>query len=213
MKHPRHLSVDELDSLLSRGRFSGPAKDRVLNAVLQHSANPTWFMHSWLQHGVPRWAFASAALAVVLVAVALWGVWSPAPPAQGEWEARGVQAPAGPQVEASCVGPCKVGSVLVLRVQGVSEAAYVAAYAVGADGQRIWYFPSDNGTMPRVQATQVTPLRQGVRLGTEHAVGAYTLHTLLLRAPLSRDEILKLDDAPRPDVVLAQVNGKVEIAP
>jgi hypothetical protein len=120
-------------------------------------------------------------------------------PDAGDFGAKG--GAAGPVVDVGCAGDCKPGATLVFRTQAVREPAYLAAWAVGPDGGRIWYFPTATGELAKVaphQAPEV--LRQGGRIGDAHTPGRWDLHVLLLRQPLSRDAISSLAAA-APEVV------------
>ena len=210
-QHPRKLTAEDLDSLLSGGRLSGPTKDRILNAVLKSTTQQPWFS-GWPARDFLPWLLAPTALAVALLATALSGVWSTAPSIP-DFQARGVGAP-GPMIEAACAGPCKIGELLILRAKGIRESAYVAAYSVGPHGQRIWYFPTTSGSMPNIAPTTImAALPQGVRLGAEHEVGTYLLHAIFLRTPLSRDAVLQLTNNSKPEAVVALAEAAFEVAP
>jgi len=107
----------------------------------------------------------------------------------------------GSRVQVDCTGgalsACPRGSKLVLRIDSSKEPAFVHAYAEPADPsrERVWYFPAVNGSAPRIEpGPDPRVLEKGIVIGPEHASGAYRVHVLLSRAPLSRQEVLS---APR----------------
>ena len=194
----------ELDYLLARGRLSGAEKERVLAAVLDRTeAEPVpklmaavigvgRFVHPW------RWALATATV-LLLAAPSVWLLRQGA--VEDALRVKGTSA-AGPVLEAGCTGGCRLGSVLLFRVQGAEHRTFLAAFAVGPSGEKVWYFPAEGGEMPEVAAKaapQVLP--RGARLGPEHVAGTYALHLLLLPERLGRDELLRLLDAGASGVV------------
>jgi len=187
-----HSSPNELDRLLARGQLSRPTKDRLLTAALRSAAPPP--ARRWLGWRVLVPSLAALALAPFVVLHSLR-------PAVSEFGERG--AAGGAIVDVGCAGDCRPGATLVFRTQAVREHAYLAAYAVGPDQSRIWYFPTASGELAEV-APHDPPevLGRGGRIGSAQALGRWDVHVLLLRKPLGRDAILSLDESTR-DVLAA----------
>ena len=73
----------------------------------------------------------------------------------------------------------------MLRIGALAQDAYLTAFAVRADGKRIWYLPAVKGSPLMVAATsRAVVLSKGVRLGPEHFPGRYRVHVLLTDKPL-----------------------------
>jgi hypothetical protein len=184
-------SDQELDSLLAQGRLSGPARDRIFDAVV--AAN----------RPAPRWRrLLLWALPLSTVAALLLLILRPS-----EFRARGA---GGPILEAVCATePCRVGSALMFRASAVDVGGFLAAYALSAGvDERIWYFPSPDGECPTVDVESGTQtLPRGVRVGPEQPPGRYRVHLLLSRRPLTRAEAL----SPPGGVVLAESDVTIEI--
>ena len=99
-------------------------------------------------------------------------------------------------LELGCVGGtpgvCRLGDTLMFTINGNLMSGFLGAYAerVGEpSAPRIWYFPTANGTAPRLEArsgTLVVP--QGVRLGPPHAPGQYRVTMWIAEAPPGRAE-------------------------
>jgi hypothetical protein len=209
----------QLDRLLARGRLARPEQERILEAVLAASAPKPRPRRLWL--ALP--ALASLALAAGVVALVLRApgssdpaATSPSPHATdpaGELRVRG--AGGAPSIRAGCEGPCRPGALVMFEIDGLTERAHVAAWAVGPDGGRTWYFPSTGQPAPAVPPSagpQV--LAQGVRLGPEHVAGVYTLQLLLVRAPLERDVLVALTEGRGPrELLIAQRTQPLELAP
>lgn len=208
----------QLDRLLARGRLARPEQERILEAVLAASAPKPRPRRLWL--ALP--ALASLALAVGVVALVLRAPGSSDPvttssphatdPA-GELRVR--SAGGAPSIRAGCEGPCRPGALVMFEIDGLTERAHVAAWAVGPDGGRTWYFPSAGQPAPSVSpgaGPQV--LDRGVRLGPEHAAGAYMLQLLLVRAPLERDVLVALAEGRGPrELLIVQRTQPLELAP
>jgi hypothetical protein len=185
-------SDEGLDALLGEGRMSGPARDRILDAVLARPARPLW-------QRVVMWVLPlSTAAALVFLMVR-----------PSEFQARGG---GGPVLEAACaVEPCRAGATVLFRAGGADAGGFLAAFAIPEGvGERIWYFPSLDGECPQVEPSSETQtLPRGVRLGPEQPPGRYRVHLLLSRRPLTRAEAL----APPSGVILAETETLLEVAP
>jgi hypothetical protein len=82
---------------------------------------------------------------------------------------------------------------MIFRVTAAPEPGVLAAWSepAGGVGERVWYFPSGDGRSPEVarEAAPVT-LKQAVRIGAAQPPGAYRVHLVLARRPLSREQLL-----------------------
>jgi hypothetical protein len=164
-----------VDRLLARGRLSRPEKERMLAALLPAAPRRR-----------RRWLWVSAAAPALAAAGLLLMVWPRGQPGGDGFRAKGDGA--GPAVTASCASGCRVGSTLAYRIEGAREPLYLAAWTIDGKGVRTWHFPSSSGELPRVAAAGAPVLLpRGVRLG---AAGTQTLHWVLLRRPLARQEIV-----------------------
>jgi len=173
----------ELDRLLGQGALSGPEKDRILETVLERCVPERPSARFGLLGRRLSWI-----AAVALIVLAAPGLWYALRQDSG-FRPKGSPV-AGPLLEVGCEGACARGGVLFFRVEHSKEAAHLAAFATSAGGERIWYFPAADGSLPELPATDApVVLPQGVRLGPEHAPGSYELHLLVLRRPASRERI------------------------
>jgi hypothetical protein len=173
----------EIDQLLAGGRLSARQYDeiekRVLRQVVPRRARSWWPALG----GVA--ALASALSAWLLMARS--GAVDPAadeaaPKPLDAFSEKGSAAPArsAPVFDLRCATPngaCRVGDTLMVSAHGVVRAGYLAAYAErtgGAQHERIWYFPSESGESPRIEATAETVVvPQGIELAAPHAPGRY----------------------------------------
>jgi hypothetical protein len=183
------LPDNELDRLLARGRLSGPDRDRILDRVLQNvGTEPARRPRGWLV------AIASAAAAAI-VAVVVWVALQPGDRDEG-FRTKG--GGAGVAVEIGCRhgedirrDRCARGDRLLVQVDGLGQEAYLAAWADGPDGRRVWYFPEDDGVMPRVVPGGGPVLvDRSVGIGDEHAPGNYQITVLILAEKAGREELL-----------------------
>jgi hypothetical protein len=196
------MKDDELQRLLARGKLSGPARERVLDRVLDQVAPPARKPRAWL---VPLvLALGSGVAILVLVA-------RPHPD-DARWGAKGVLGRAV-ALEARCgdTDVCRPGATLMFSVFGSSTPGFLGAYAQRVEGgERIWYFSAETES-PRVpasdQATQ--PAGRGIVIGPEHTPGQYQVHLFLSAAPASQAELLAGKD-PR---VRAEAVVPLTIAP
>ena len=190
MKSPR--TIEELDSLLGRGSIGATRRDAILATVLarvraESTARPRW-----------RWSLAALGTAVVAAAALLLLVPRFSPPASSPFRAKGTAAkpPATPSAEIECLGAtlaaCPTGSLLVVRVAGVR--GFVSAWAEPAQGgERIWYFSAETFSPPvdAVPASSAVATR-AVKIGPEHAAGAYVVQVRVTERPMARDDLLRL---------------------
>jgi hypothetical protein len=196
----KRSSDSDLDRLLSRGKLGGAEKERILDSVLrEHASDFSPSASPRRSLFVLRLAVVAAACLVAVLVPLYWyqsGGDSPTDPsATGSFQVRGAGSDSKADVSVGCDGSCRQGSVLMFRVGGLAKNAYVAAYAVGASGQRIWYFPSVNGVTPMAKAAATTPevLKKGVLLGPEHGAGRYSVHVYLTTEALSRDQLRRIE--------------------
>jgi hypothetical protein len=106
---------------------------------------------------------------------------------------------------------CPSGSTVMFRASGVTRAGFLSAWATPEyGGQRIWYFPTDSGESPPVEAREGPQLlNRGVRLGAEQPPGRYRVHLVLSLRPLTRAEL----SSPPKDALLAEDEGTLELSP
>jgi hypothetical protein len=183
------MDDDSLHTLLARGRLSGAQRDRILDHVLEQRATP--------RPGWRRWAVVAGvalpAAAAVALAVGLRGGASERG-AGGTWLVPKGEA-TGVQLEARCperaAGTCRSGDRLIFSADGVKRSGFLAAYAVCESGERIWYFPTVNGSMPSVDASAGhVVVDQTARIGAEHGTGRCTLSLFLLEQRADRAALL-----------------------
>jgi hypothetical protein len=175
---------DDLDRLLARGRLSGPQRERILDRVLEATARPGRLR---LKHVIVAAPLVAAAAALVLVS------------RQDEAPSFSPKGDKSSTIETTCSGgllsACPIGSKLVFRFDGVSEPAYVQAYATPSPpnaGDRIWYFPTSAVPAPQLTAhAESEVLQKGVLIGPEHSAGGYRITLVLSARPLTRDELLQ----------------------
>jgi hypothetical protein len=183
---------DRLDRLLARGRMSRPEKERMFDEVTRAAERPA--SRRWLT----ALRFAIPALAVLVLVPFLMLRHHDA-----GFAAKGEASHA--RIEAACAGGCRPGAKLVFRTSDVATASVLAAWSeVG--GERVWYFPSASGELPKIAPHQSPELvSRAVQVG-EHDPPHATLTMMLLPdGSYTREQILKLD-APR-------VQQPLEIAP
>jgi hypothetical protein len=177
---------DRLDQLLARGRLPGSARERVLEAALREAnvTRPWYARRLFVLTASP--ALAGAALAAVVLTVR-----APA----SDMRSKGALA-GGPRVTLECTrgdpGVCSREGMLLFRVEGARERAYVAAYAEPrGGGERIWFFPSGPDGREPVVEPSVDPqvMRQGVKVGSIPE-GSYDVRVVMGTRPVSRDEAL-----------------------
>jgi hypothetical protein len=170
----------EIDQLLAGGRLSGRQYDEIEQRVLRQVA-PRRARRWWPALG------GAAALASALSAWLLMARSDPAdertrPRALDAFSEKGGDASArsAPVFDLRCATPsgaCRVGDTLMVSAHGVVRAGYLAAFAErtgNAKQERIWYFPSESGESPRIEATAETVVvPQGIELAAPHAPGRY----------------------------------------
>lgn len=190
---------DRVDELLSGGRLSGPARDRVLQRVLEDlpEAEP----RTRLRRAAPLLGAAAALGAVVLVVVRLRsggldhlrakGGASPVPAA--------VVTPLCPRAG----GECRPGDRLLFRVEASPHPGFLMAYADlitgdAAASARIWIFPTAAGDSPEIPATAAPlVLRRAVEIDASFPAGRYRVTTVVAARPLTRAEVPVTPDAGR----------------
>lgn len=212
MMHGKTTYSDrDLDRLLGCGRISGPERERILASVQRHPAVAgPWRSMARLAARQPVMA-AAAVVALVLGAMLAQRQVAMQPPPM---QARGAGSAPLYAAQAMCERGCRVGANLMFRVEGAEGPAWVAAYAEGPDGRRIWYFPDDSGVLLHVNGGAAPVfLDRAVRLGTEHPPGAYDVHVVFLNQPLSRGELLTEMAASVSAKILARSEQSLQVAP
>lgn len=129
----------------------------------------------------PWWAGVLALGAAIALAVI---VAQPTTPADEEFRARGQST----NLELRCTGDgaCAAGDALTFELVG-TELAFFAAFARGASGDVIWYFPEDaDGQSIAIEDGSTG---RAVKLGADHAGSTWTVYAVLSAAPLTRDQI------------------------
>ena len=188
-----HDDDESIHLLLGQGRPSGAQRERILEQVLRASVprrQPRW--RQWL--ALSALPTAAATVAVIAFVVHPRDAGNPTPSSLTAKGSTG--SPAAELVlQAGCPGrppgSCRSGDQLVFEVAGARQAGWLAAWAEGTGGTRIWYFPAADG---RLAAVAPNPgravLDQGARLGAEHPPGRYTVHLVVLDAPADRAALL-----------------------
>jgi hypothetical protein len=100
----------------------------------------------------------------------------------------GPAAELGLECAGGSLGACPQGAKLVFAAHAGAVGGYLGAWAEPAGGgERVWYFSAE-GESPRLEADggRTQTLARGVRVGPEHAPGAYVVHVVLSEVPLSR---------------------------
>jgi hypothetical protein len=174
---------EDLQRLLSRGRLGGPARERVLERVLDQVAPPRRRRRAWL---IPLGlALGSGVALLVLVA-------RPRPD-EGGWGVKGGPAGNAVTLEARCPDACRPGATLMFSAFGAPGPGFLGAYAQPAGGgERIWYFSAESeapAVPASAQATQ--PAGRGIVIGPEHRPGPYQVHLFLCSAPLPQAVLLE----------------------
>jgi hypothetical protein len=191
MKHTR--TTEELDSLLGRGGMGAARRDAILESVLARVRAEAPARSRW------RWSLAGFGVATAAAAALFLLVPRLSPPSSSPFRAKGTAArpPASkPSADIECLGAtldaCPTGSLLVVRVAGVR--GYVSAWAEPAGGgERIWYFSADTSS-PLVDAVPTSPaiVTRAVKIGPEHAAGAYVVQVRVTERPMAREALLRL---------------------
>jgi hypothetical protein len=176
----------ELDRLLARGRLGGPARERILDAVLARTARPA---PAWRRRALVV-GLAAAAPALMLLLVRAQR------PGEGDaLQPKGERAPAV-QLDLRCsegtLGACPQGATLLFGAVGAPAGGYLAAFAQPeAGGARIWYFSAESEAPPLGSAQPGTRVAtRGIRLGPEHAPGRYQVQVWLTAQPVPRAGLL-----------------------
>jgi hypothetical protein len=183
---------EELDALLGRGGIGATRRDEILSTVLAHAkaeapARPRW-----------RWSLAGLGTAVVVAAALFVLVPRFSSPTQSPFRVKGT-VPTGtaattPSVLIECLGAslhaCPAGSLLVVRSAGVR--GFVSAWAEPTGGgERVWYFSAETYS-PRVESVPTAAPTRAVKIGPEHAAGAYVVEIRVTERAMGRDELLHL---------------------
>lgn len=196
----------ELDELLAGARLAGSEYDEIERRVLAQVAPVSQ----------RRWWPAIGGVAALASAFGAWFLVSPGaittvesaatPPAsftaKSMESGASIDAPgAGVSVELGCGmqgGACRLGDTLMFSVRGVAQRGYLGAYAVRVNEpgsvplspERIWYFPSANGAVPRLEPRVETfVIPEGVRLTAPHAPGRYEVTAWWSEVPPDRNAV------------------------
>ncbi len=172
-------SRDRLDDLLSEGRLSAPANERMFDRIYGATSGRR-----------RRWVLAMLVPTLGILAVVLM------PLRQRTDSARRLRDKGGTSilVELECergpISACPVGSPLLFRADGLTGPTFLQAYAEGADGSRTWLFPTRATPAPAIAPTtgpQV--LQKGAMLGGHP--GRYRVHIVVSSSPLDREAVVK----------------------
>jgi hypothetical protein len=183
-----------LERLLARGRLGGPARERIFDRALRAAdvggrAGARRWRWRW------RWPIRLAPVAIgIAIAIVLV---RPRPTDVG-FRTKGAGADA-PLVEAICTAPadggCPRQGKLAIRVQGLSEAAFLTGYVTPAGTDipetRRWFSPPGaREPAQRVEAGEAARiLPQGLPLDAFEP-GRYDVHLRLVTRPASRADAL-----------------------
>ncbi|HVZ72033.1 MAG TPA: hypothetical protein VHJ20_06620 [Polyangia bacterium] len=86
----------------------------------------------------------------------------------------------------------------------------MSAYAEPGDaGERVWFFPTAEGTAPEVEAGEAPRIFDRAVAARSLRAGAYQIHALLASRRLSREEILAASD----ESILARQTTRLEVGP
>jgi hypothetical protein len=182
----KRASKPLLNRLLARREgLSAPDKEQILEELLgQAPRQPKrglWF----LSLPMVRWGLAAAAASLVVL------VWMQRP--TSEFTARGDGLPS---VSLSCSsgagpGPCALGNRLLFKVSP-HTSRYFSALALSADQRTLWYFSGvDLAAVPKSGV-----LEQSALLGAEHGSGVFEVVAVFSQAPLDKQQVLKIVEAP-----------------
>jgi len=183
--------------------MSGRARERILDGALRDAGviPPPWYKRKVFLWGSPALACAAAVALVV-------GLRAPT----DDMRVKGQGGRAVISVECGGVDAarCARTDKILFRVEGVPEAAYLAAYAQReGTTERVWFFPLADGTEPTVEAGDAPQvLRQGVNAGSLPA-GRYDIQALLAVRPLSRSEVV----AASGKGIIARRSARIEVSP
>jgi hypothetical protein len=186
----------EIDQLLAGGRLSARQYDEIERRVLRQVA-PRRARRHWPALG---------GVAVLASAFSAWLLMARSGPeelghdgtrreALDAFSEKGSGAPGGgaPVFDLRCATPsgaCRVGDTLMVSAHGVRQAGYLVAYAErsgDAKRERIWYFPSESGVSPRIEATlETVVVPQGIELAAPHTPGRYEVTLWLSDGPVRR---------------------------
>jgi hypothetical protein len=99
----------------------------------------------------------------------------------------------GAFITAHCPEPCRLGSYVKLVVGRTDKPSYLYAYAEDEALHRVWYYPTQSGTLPLIDPhADIVVLSEAIKLSDEHKVGReWTLHLYLLQEPTERGAPIK----------------------
>jgi len=198
------LRRERLDQLLSRGHLAGPAAERILEGALRDAeiVPQPWYRRRIVLWGSPVLCAAVAALVLV------------ARPSPEGMRSKGGSASTGAIVSVECggraPGTCAADDLIMFRVEAVARPGFLGAYAEPAGGgERVWFFPSADGSAPAVAAgAEPQVLRQAVA-ARSLSPGRYQVHVVISDRPFGKSEILA---ATGPDVI-AVGTTPLEVSP
>jgi len=198
----------DMDRLLAGGKLSGPEADAILERI--HATLEREEKRRSPVRAIRYWAGAAlAAAAAVLLVVYL---------PRGPVEQRGHQLEEG-VLGAKLVVRCSPGTLeacpksssLAFTLSGGRADGFLSAYAepVGHDGERVFYFSKEDGSVRlgvTAQGKGVT--ERVVRLPAGQRPGRYRVRAVLAERALSRDEMLAGSGQPS---VEARVTVQIEL--
>jgi len=183
----------ELDRLLAQGRLSGPDAERIGEQVIASTRQE----ESAGSSGMRLWALSLGLLGAVAALAILWLALPHLQGGPGEFRSKG--AGSGILLEAGCrhgatfsEERCQHGDTLLLRLSNLPGRVFLAAFASGPAGLRIWYFPTEQEKTPEIApAAEPRLLDRAIEIGPEHVPGAYRLQILLFSAPVDRSSLAR----------------------
>jgi hypothetical protein len=197
------VRTDPLDQLLGRGRLSGRTREDILDGALRDAGvvPPPLYKRRIFLWGSPAVACAAAVALVVGLR---------APTDDMRTKGQGRRAVISVECGGVDVARCDRTDKILFRVEGVTKAAYLVAYAQReGTGERVWFFPVADGTEPIVAAGDAPQvLREGVSAASLPS-GRYEVQALLAARPLSRNEIASASDKD----VIARRSTRLEVSP
>jgi hypothetical protein len=182
---------DNIDELLSGGRLSRPAQERVLGRVLAAVEAPARVAR---RKRILAIAFGTGTFATVTAAFLLF-VGGSHPPSGPYLAAKGSSRSWAGAIEPVCESgsaTCRVGERLFFRVDASESRRWLAIFAERSDEaspNRIWMFPGPDGVAPEIPPLPAAAiLPRAVELAAELRPGLYRLTILIFNHPPSRDE-------------------------
>jgi hypothetical protein len=192
----------QLDRMLARGRLSpddlGPVVERAVSGK-PDEAPPKSVRRPWRWALIPSLSFGVVASLFLVITN---------PFSSEEFR----NAKLSTVLSAECAAPCTAGSQLVFKVGRHEVPGYLAAYATSGD-TRVWFHPAEDAQLPRVEPSKEDLTSVGAAtIGKEQRPGKWIVHTILLREPLTREQIQSLS-GDRDARLLGRSRAPLTIAP